>query len=377
MITALVLTSITGCKSKTKDEDQQTSAKVTESISPTQQPEAEPTTPEVKAEEITENDALDIVTKYVLETVENAENMKLGFYYEDIKTLDEVSNTCHTFRVASESEETSSTIGFYAVSLDGIKLYVMDPITGEYVDSTEVKQSPDNSEQPSDSSSQEYVLSGVSYQVLDEVMEHNGINITFPQFLNETDPTKSDLMNDVIQEDLKSYLISLDLTDLEATLEMKYELNGFEDRVLSVIYKGLYVGKDAAYPVNTYHTVNILVNEDIREIPLNEAFIIDQSFLDMFKDGMYSPYTEDLNLEESVEDFRDLIQTNWDDADLLNFLNSDPNYYFTSQGVIISIEIPHALGDHLEMAIPYEAIESNMNKECPVWKDYMFLNGEG
>jgi hypothetical protein len=42
-------------------------------------------------------------------------------------------------------------------------------------------------------------------------------------------------------------------------------------------------------------------------------------------------------------------------------------------GVIVSIEVPHAVSDHLEMAIPYEAVESNMIKSSPLWKDYLFI----
>ena len=44
-------------------------------------------------------------------------------------------------------------------------------------------------------------------------------------------------------------------------------------------------------------------------------------------------------------------------------------------GVIVSIEVPQALGDHLEMAINYETIEANMIKSSPVWKDYLFHIG--
>jgi hypothetical protein len=43
------------------------------------------------------------------------------------------------------------------------------------------------------------------------------------------------------------------------------------------------------------------------------------------------------------------------------------------QGVNISIEVPHALVDHLEMDVNYESIEKNIEKNKPIWKDYLFI----
>ena len=49
------------------------------------------------------------------------------------------------------------------------------------------------------------------------------------------------------------------------------------------------------------------------------------------------------------------------------------SYYLTSQGIIISIPVPHALGDHLEMAVNYEYLEPSIKKNHPFWDGYMFL----
>ncbi|HEY5562685.1 MAG TPA: hypothetical protein VIK72_13185 [Clostridiaceae bacterium] len=88
---------------------------------------------------------------------------------------------------------------------------------------------------------------------------------------------------------------------------------------------------------------------EVDTLPLKDIFIIDDHFVEAFKSGIYSNSRDDLD--------------------------NDANYKLTKYGVILSIEVPHAIGDHLEMAIPYEAMEANMIKNSLVWKDYLFTKG--
>lgn len=47
----------------------------------------------------------------------------------------------------------------------------------------------------------------------------------------------------------------------------------------------------------------------------------------------------------------------------------------TEYGVIVSIEVPHAMGDHMEMAIPYETVEILMKTEdSTVWSNYLKMS---
>ena len=123
---------------------------------------------------------------------------------------------------------------------------------------------------------------------------------------------------------------------------------GDDNKVLSISYQGTSYFEKAAYPVNIYHTQNTTLSE-VDTLPLKDIFIIDDHFVEAFKSGIYSNSRDDLD--------------------------NDANYKLTKYGVILSIEVPHAIGDHLEMAIPYEAMEANMIKNSLVWKDYLFTKG--
>ena len=215
-----------------------------------------------------------------------------------------------------------------------------------------------------------------TYSIIDETYTEKGITIKFPQLTKVSNPTKEDSINKSIQENIRRELDSLrnEGKDMGAlTLNLNYEIAGYGQKVLSISYQGYAHFEQAASPVNVYHTQNITL-DDAETISLKDIFKIDDFFVEQFKKGMYSPSREDLNLEKSGVDLKEEIERQYSNQDLINlFQSAEANYRMTQYGVIVSIEIPHALGDHLEMAINYETIETNIIKSSPVWKDYLFL----
>lgn len=215
-----------------------------------------------------------------------------------------------------------------------------------------------------------------TYSIIDETYTEKGITLKFPQLAKANNPTKADSINKAIQGNIRGKLDSLrsEGNDLGAlTLDLNYELAGYRQKVLSISYKGYAHFEQAPNPVDVYHTQNIALAE-VDTIPLKDLFTINDFFVERFKIGMYSPSRADLDLEKSGVNLKEEIERQYSNQDLRNlFQKAEANYKLTEYGVIVSIEVPHALGDHLEMAINYETIELNMIKSSPVWKDYVFL----
>lgn len=215
-----------------------------------------------------------------------------------------------------------------------------------------------------------------TYSIIDETYTEKRITIRFPQLTKVSNPTKEDSINKSIQENIRRELDSLrnEGKDMGAlTLNLNYEIAGYGQKVLSISYQGYAHFEQAASPVNVYHTQNITL-DNAETISLKDIFKIDDFFVEQFKKGMYSPSKEDLNLENSGVNLKEEIERQYSNQDLINlFQSSEVNYKLTQYGVIVSIEVPHALGDHLEMAINYETIETNIIKSSSVWKDYLFL----
>ena len=212
-----------------------------------------------------------------------------------------------------------------------------------------------------------------TYSIIDDTYTEEGITIKFPQLKKASNEAKADLVNKAIQESIRTKLASLRTgqEDMGAfTLELKYEMAGYGNKVLSISYQGTSHYEKVAYPVNIYHTQNITLNE-VNTLSLKDIFIIDDHFVQAFKSGKYSPSRDDLDLEKSGVNLKEAIERQYSNKDLINFFQkNEVNFKLTKYGVIISIEVPHAIGDHLEMVIPYEAVEANMIKGSLVWKDY-------
>lgn len=214
-----------------------------------------------------------------------------------------------------------------------------------------------------------------TYSIIDETYTEDGITIKFPQLVKASNQAKADSINKAIQESIRNKFDSLrmDNDDMGAfSLDLKYEITEYDNKVISIVYKGISHFEKAAYPVNVFHAQNIALDEIDTTLPLKAIFNIDDHFIEAYKSGSYVTYTEDLNLESSGVNVKETIENQYSNSDLVElFQKDDANYKLTMYGVIVSIEVPHAIGDHLEMSIPYEAVESNMIKSSKVWKDYL------
>jgi len=216
-----------------------------------------------------------------------------------------------------------------------------------------------------------------TYSIIDETYTETGVNLKFPQLAKANNPTKADTINKAIQENIRETLDSLrsgekDMGNL--TLDLNYEIAGYGKKVLSISYQGYAHYEQAVKPLNVYYAQNIALGDDVHTIPLKDIFTINDFFVERFKLGMYSPSRADLDLEKSGVNLKEAIEQQYSNQELINlFQKAEANYKLTEYGVIVSIEVPHALGDHLEMAINYETIEINMTKSSQVWKDYLFL----
>lgn len=214
-----------------------------------------------------------------------------------------------------------------------------------------------------------------TYSIIDETYTDEGIIIKFPQLVKASNQAKGDSINKAIQDNIKKKLNSLrmDNEDMgDFSLDLQYESMEYDNKVLSIVYKGISHFKKAAYPVNIFHVQNITLDE-VGTLPLKAIFNIDDHFIEAYKSGNYATYTNDLNLESSGVNLKKTVEDQYSNGDLVKLFQKDEaNYRLTIDGVIVSIEVPHAIGDHLEMSIPYEAVESNMIKNSQVWKDYLF-----
>ncbi|AIQ29236.1 hypothetical protein P40081_14525 [Paenibacillus sp. FSL P4-0081] len=215
----------------------------------------------------------------------------------------------------------------------------------------------------------------LSYKVESDSYAQNNINITYPKLVDLPNDTKEEVINDLIRVEalgvLESY--SLDL-DSHNTLEIDYQITYKSDKFLSIQYIGSALNKGGAYPLNVFYTTNIDVDKEIK-VKLTDLLEIDEAFVQELKNGIYRSYDDNLNLREEgvMRDYWSGIK----DQELLNDLkytdeadganNSVIFSYLTQDSLGISLSVPHALGDHLEMEIGYEKLSENIKGDNSPW----------
>ncbi|MFA6808783.1 MAG: hypothetical protein WCR27_07305 [Eubacteriales bacterium] len=243
------------------------------------------------------------------------------------------------------------------------------------------KDTPTTNQDVKKTDTKENVISNkkeeLTYSITDETYTETGITIKFPQLSKANDPIIADSINKAIQENIKEILGSLRSEEdgLGAfTLDLNYEIAGYGNKVFAISYQGYAHYVQGAYPTNVYYTQNIVMKDDVHAIALKDIFMINDAFVEQFKSGVYSTSRTDLDLEKSGVNPKEVIEGQYSNQELISlFQSAEATYKLTENGVVVSVEVPHALGDHLEMAINYDNIEANMIKSSPVWQDYQFI----
>lgn len=219
-----------------------------------------------------------------------------------------------------------------------------------------------------------------SYEIESKFWDEDAISLAYPTIVNCDDQEWVDAINEIIESDLYNVIDGSDGIRMlaenpdDVTIDADYDYTYSMEPILSIKYTGTYSVENAAYPVNFYHTITINLDE-AEILTLSDLFVIDQAFVNAFKMGTYAPYGSDVELEAAGENVQDLVSELYTDEELIAlFSDTDVDFYMTDTGIILSVVVPHNWGDHLEMAVNYENIESNIIAENPVWANYNFLS---
>lgn len=130
------------------------------------------------------------------------------------------------------------------------------------------------------------------------------------------------------------------------TLTLQSETPYYSEKLLSIVMTVDYTADGMAYPVHTVKTVN---------------FVLDKSGLSDFASAI-----------EDNDAFREALtasnDTDVDDETLLSGI-SEANVYFTETGVGIAVPVPHAVGDVVQIVIPYGQTEG-FRTDDPAWSSF-------
>ncbi|MEK3703545.1 hypothetical protein MKY87_05380 [Paenibacillus sp. FSL R7-0198] len=203
-----------------------------------------------------------------------------------------------------------------------------------------------------------------SYKIESSNYSKNNINIIYPKVVNITNDDK---INALIKEEATRIINSYSLE--KDSLDINYQIMLKSNDLISIKYFGSAFTEGAAYPLNVFYTSNIDINKGSR-VKLIDLIEVNEAFVEEFKQGDYKRYNEDLNLLDNGVITE--ILSGYNSIDLISYFkysdevgqvnDSGTFSYITQDAIGVSISVPHALGDHLEMEISFSNLIDNINK---------------
>lgn len=149
-------------------------------------------------------------------------------------------------------------------------------------------------------------------------------------------------------------------------LELDYRMASFSDEMISIIFEGLFSYKKAAYPLHVFFTLNIDPANGQR-ISFADRYVIDDALYDVFAAYARKDITEKAG-GAWPENWGSFSETICDKDAFLDGLSSSNDFhvFYTDEGIGISYPVPHIMGDHLEVVLPYsEFVKINEPEDKP------------
>lgn len=176
----------------------------------------------------------------------------------------------------------------------------------------------------------------------------NSIHIEYPLLYSEIHSMATS--NDIIKDGIRQYVTDYYGAGIHnLTLELSYAVEFSEENLLSFSFRGLGNVKSAAHPNNLFFTITIGMPEQNR-LKLGELYCLNADFLGIVKNNLLKQHPASVNVFNDSELSALLLQADSPTGDCFSF--------FTKDSLVISIPVPHALGDYMETKIKYDDIQS-------------------
>lgn len=187
-----------------------------------------------------------------------------------------------------------------------------------------------------------------------ELFTEDGVEISFPQLSGSKDIELQNKMNIILKEEaFREYQNSIDFF-----MSKKYEIIYQDEQTISVIYSGYAYNKNAAYPRDTFTTINIDLQTGNR-IRLKDIVKVDDGFVIKLRETLKSYIDKNPDWEPVYSE-----RLNSSDEYLLNLMleadsekSGDCFSYLTEDYLGLSFSTSHVAGDHFEIKVNYSEIK--------------------
>lgn len=169
------------------------------------------------------------------------------------------------------------------------------------------------------------------------------VDITYPQFKDEKLANLNSKIEEFAKSNFKDIITDNNESNFGFSLEEKYEIKLATENIVSIYSSGEFDIENAAHPSAIRNVLNINPFTFIK-YKINDFIDISNDFVELFNkvsesDEQLSAYLSSFTLEELKENI------------------SLSKIYFDEKDIVIIFEVPHAIGDYIEIKIENEKIQ--------------------
>lgn len=207
---------------------------------------------------------------------------------------------------------------------------------------------------------------GFSFE--EKTYSKDAIKIKYPQIINMNDGTAQEKLNKLISE---TALIDVKELETGTEYELNYEVTLNAPTIISIYFDGYGNVPGAAHPYQFLRSVTIDTVSQ-RTVPLTSLISINEGFVEVMLNGALSSMSYDMTdeyesairtylAESGAEFWTDLLRN----ADLPS---AAVYSYLTEKALVLSVSVPHVMGDHVELVLPFKDLEGYQT-DSHLWQE--------
>ncbi|MFP4698373.1 MAG: hypothetical protein ACLFMO_06670 [Eubacteriales bacterium] len=197
------------------------------------------------------------------------------------------------------------------------------------------------------------------YTIKSNIYSYKNINVIYPSIVGLEAVDRQNIINKLLREEALSFVDIMEESKDTLNYELDYSVVFQDNNIISIIFKGYRYMEEAPYPVDVFYSINVDLNNG-KKLVLGDMVSIDENFVNLYIEYLKKDKGEELKNYACEYLLNSLSSENFTNG----FRESDRLYgsskyvysYFTGSKIGISWEVPHSVGDHVEVEIPIEVI---------------------
>lgn len=159
-----------------------------------------------------------------------------------------------------------------------------------------------------------------------------------------------------------------DITKYQHSLTLDHEVTYQTENLVSIVFRGMYHASDAAHPTNILFSINLSPILGSR-IYLRKLYSIDQALYQEFSAAATQALLSQMDGQwpDGWGSFSETL-CDWERFRLGMYQESDFHWYCTPEGITVSYPVPHSLGDHQEVTLPFSCFRSPETQLHPLYR---------